>query len=229
MLRQMVILVGGRGTRLGSLTANCPKPLLQVAGRPFLDILIESALARQFDRILLLAGFCGDQVETHARGWRSRNCDVSCIIEKEESGTAGALHHVRALLDETFVLMNGDSYFSIDARSLDSIAAEQDWLAKIALRHHPDAGRYGAIETDGNHVTAFNEKSAGGPGLINAGIYLLKRTILDFVPLPPSSIERDVFPLIAPRGLVYGQAFEGTFIDIGVPEDLARAQTLFAG
>ena len=228
MLRQMVFLVGGRGTRLGALTSDTPKPLLAVAGRPFLDILIESSLGQGFDHILLLAGFCGEQIEAYAAGWRNRGADVKCIVEREAAGTAGALHHARDRLDETFILANGDSFFGIDLRALAEAGSGQAWNARLALRAHADAGRYGAIQTSGERITAFREKAASGAGLINAGIYLLHRAILDAVPPPPSSLEQDVFPEQAAQGLVYGKVFEGPFIDIGVPEDLQRAQTLFA-
>ena len=210
------------------MTANCPKPLLPVAGRPFLDYPVQSVLDAGFDRILLLAGYQGEQVEDYAAGWRGRGVRIDCIVETEPAGTGGALHHARELLEETFLLLNGDSFFGFNPRDLESIAPGEPWMAKIALRHLADAGRYGAIETDGERITAFREKSAASAGLINAGTYLLNRAVLEAIPPPPSSIERDVFPRLTAQRWVFGRAYHGEFIDIGVPDDFARAQSLFA-
>lgn len=227
MIRQAVFLVGGKGTRLGEIARNTPKPLLSVAGRPFLDHLIEHWCGTGLNRFLLLAGHCGDQVERYAADWRVRNVDVSCIVEPEPAGTGGALHYARGKLDEHFVVANGDTFFDINPQLLAD--ADQDKpLVTLALRHHSDAGRYGSVTCDGPHIIRFNEKANGGPGLINGGIYLIKRELLDIMPPPPCSIEQQVFPALTAARRINGRVFDAPFIDIGVPEDLHRAQHLFA-
>ena len=220
-----MFLVGGRGTRLGSLSARTPKSLLPVAGRPFLDYLITEALRHGFRQILLLTGYLANQVQAYAKRWRDQGVDIRCVVEPEPAGTGGALHMASPFLDEKFLLINGDSLFAINFLDLLTIAPLDPWLVKIALRSLGDAGRYGRVDLDGERVEAFDEKGRAGPGTINGGVYLLNRGILDQLPTAPCSIERDVFPVLAACGLVSGRVYDAPFIDIGIPQDYRRAQT----
>jgi D-glycero-D-manno-heptose 1,7-bisphosphate phosphatase len=96
-------------------------------------------------------------------------------------------------------------------------------LGAIALRQVPNAEGYGRVSTEAKRVTGFAEKTSGGPGLINGGVYCLKTSALDLLPPPPCSLERDLFPILAGKGQLLGKNCNGYFIDIGLPETLARA------
>ena len=97
----------------------------------------------------------------------------------------------------------------------------------VALRRMADTGRYGRARLSGGAITDFAEKAtASGPGLINGGIYWLERSVLDWIEALPASLEQDVLPRLAKAGLLGGRSYDGFFIDIGIPEDLARAQAL---
>jgi D,D-heptose 1,7-bisphosphate phosphatase len=223
---QAVILVGGRGSRLGTATDDCPKPLLDVGGRPFIDWLIANLARHGFRDVLLLAGYLADQLKAvEARG-PALGCHIECLVEPAPAGTAGALLHARDRLAPHFLLLNGDSV--LDINYLDLCVPEPGTpkaVGAIALRRMADTGRYGRVELKGSRVVSFAEKSASGPGLINGGIYWLSRDVLDWIGQVPASMEAHVLPALARAGLLHGRSYDGFFIDIGVPEDLGHAQT----
>jgi D,D-heptose 1,7-bisphosphate phosphatase len=228
-VRQAVVLVGGRGTRLGALTQSTPKPLMPIDDdRVFLDFLIENLARQGFDRILLLAGHHGEQIRSRYEGRQIRGAGIAVAIEAAPMGTAGALRWSRALLDERFMLLNGDTYFDIAYRALEkALDATDSALAALALRTVADASRYGAVDTDGDRILRFREKvstEAVSAGLINGGVYLMKRDIVDVIPDGPSSLETDIFPILATRGQLIGAPRQGYFIDIGLPDTLTQAR-----
>jgi D,D-heptose 1,7-bisphosphate phosphatase len=227
--RQAVVLVGGRGTRLGELTRATPKPLMAIDDdHVFLDFLLENLARQGFDRLLLLAGHYGDQIESRYRHRRIRGATVTVAIEPEPMGTAGALRWSRDRLEGAFLLLNGDTYFDIAYRALEkALDAAPDALAALALRRVEDAARYGLVDVEDGRIRRFREKAAtqaGALGLINGGIYLMRREIVDVIPDGPASLETDVFPGLAARGRLIGAPRAGYFIDIGLPDTLAQAR-----
>ena len=221
---QALFLVGGRGTRLGALSANTPKPMQEIApGVRFLDVLLEHAARHGFTDIVLLAGHLGEQVEAayHDRSiWQAK---VRILREPAPMGTGGALKLFADVLDPAFILSNGDSFFDFNLRAL--TAAPLEGLARLALRRVDDVSRYGSVVLANDRVTAFIEKNPANTaaGLINGGVYFLRRAILDQLSAP-CSLEVDVFPKLVAEGLVGGQTFDGYFLDIGLPETLAQAK-----
>lgn len=224
---QAVILVGGLGTRLGPLTADVPKPLLPVGGRPFLDYLLARLDRFGFDEVILLAGYKADQVDALAARFHEHRLRVTTVSETAPAGTAGALLGAAPHLADTFLMMNGDSLFDVNWLDLACFAAEDEAaLATLALRAMPDSGRYGSVRLTGDHVTAFAASApGGGPALVNSGVYWMDRRILDHVPKAPCSLERDIFPGLAEVGRLRASTYEGFFLDIGVPDDFDAAAT----
>ncbi len=139
-------------------------------------------------------------------------------------GTAGALTIAREALDPRFLMMNGDAFFDINLRALEQASQQTGAMATLALRSVADAARYGRVIEEQGKVVAFLEKdlSRPGPGVINGGIYVLKREILDLVRDLPCSLEQDVFPALVERGEIRGREFDGYFLDIGLPETLEQ-------
>jgi D-glycero-D-manno-heptose 1,7-bisphosphate phosphatase len=228
MIDQAVILCGGRGTRLGALTADMPKPLLPVDEAPFLDLLLFELGRHGIRRILLLAGFAAARIADYAAATPLKarfGLDVEVAVEPEPAGTGGALWHARGRLDDSFLMLNGDSWFDINLRDLAlRLTQEPAALGALALRRLPDAARYGTVRLDGERIAAFAERPAGGgPGLVSGGVYALRRAVADGLE-PRASLEADVFPRLAGAGRLRGFAFDRYFVDIGVPEDLARAR-----
>lgn len=228
MISQCVILVGGLGTRLGELTRTTPKPLLPVGGKPFLDRLIHRAARFGFTDIVLLAGYLGDQMLDRYVGTQriaGRDVRIRVIVEKEPAGTGGALRYLNGMADETFVLMNGDSWLDMDLRAFAETPLGP-FLARIALRRLDNSGRYGSVALDGDRIVDFAaDNQNGNGGWINAGVYLASRALLDRVPRQACSLERDIFTHLAKDGKLSGQPLNGFFIDIGIPDDYARASS----
>jgi D-glycero-D-manno-heptose 1,7-bisphosphate phosphatase len=230
---QAVVLVGGLGTRLGAETADMPKPLVSVAGRPFLEHLIEEVARHGLRRVLLLARFQADKIARFAAtspvvarfGLR-----VETAVEPEGAGTGGALWHARDRLDRLFLLLNGDSWADCNLLDLAVTAGPgDDWLAAMAVREVPDGARFGTVEMDGEHVLSFRERpDRPGPALVNAGIYLCRKGLLDCV-APACSLERDVLPKLAGAGQLKGRCVDGYFVDIGIPAALERARVELPG
>lgn len=234
MIRQAVILCGGLGTRLGGLTARTPKPLLPVAGSPFLDVLVGEAVRQGFSEILLLAGYLSDEIESYARASaaaRRFGATVSVAIEPSPAGTAGALRFARDRLADEFLLLNGDSWFDVNLRALAALASSRREAAMIlALREMPDISRYGSVTVSQGRVTGFFEKAQKiGGGLVNGGVYVCRKAPLlaaiDAFEGRSVSLETEVMPTLAQAGRLFGEICEGHFIDIGVPESYAAAQT----
>ena len=236
-VRQAAVLVGGLGTRLGALTAATPKPLLPCGDRPFLAWVLRELCRYGVEEAVLLTGHLAEVVEAALPAIAAglpRPLRLVCSREARPAGTGGALHQARGLLDERFLLCNGDSWADANlARLLADAAADPPGVVgRMLLRRLPDCARYGVVETaeGSDRVTAFRERpeasgdGAPRPGTINAGVYLLDRRVLDGI-APACSLERDVLPGLAAQGALRGTvAAEGHFIDIGVPEDFARAQ-----
>jgi len=226
--RQAVILVGGEGRRLGTITASRPKPLVEVGGVPFLDHLLLRCRANGVSRVLLLSGYLSGQIDAYAEDAAARHPDLTVEVstEPEPLGTAGALRHAGDRLDPTFFLMNGDSVFDIGWSAL-TAEARDDTLAVLALRPIPEAGRYGSVTLDGTRIVSFSQDHGrSGPALMNAGLYWMRRDIVAEIGAGPSSLEHAVFPALAGGGRLLGHVADGHFIDIGIKSDLARADRL---
>ena len=226
--RQCVILVGGKGTRLGALTRERPKPLLPVGGRPFLSYLVQEAARHGFTRILLLAGFKAEAFAEELAALRAAaptSVDLQVVVEPEPMGTGGALKFAGPYLDEAFLLLNGDSLFDINLLDLTTRLPEGG-IGRLALKAQPDVSRYGTVELSGDHVRKFAEKNAaGGAGVINGGVYWMSRAVLDYIGPGTVSLETDVLPALAVSGRLFGKVYDRFMLDIGLPDTLEQAQS----
>lgn len=222
---QAVCLVGGRGTRLGALTDQTPKPMLAVGGRPFLDYIVHEARRFGLGQLLLLTGYRSEAIEARYAGKLFGNLEVEVVVEPEPAGTAGALVNAAAKLDDTFFMMNGDSFFDFNWLSLAPALARPGWKMHAALASGIEGSRYGRVDLQDGRIHGFKPEGPSGQP-INAGIYLVRKTVLADITASPCSLEREVMPGLATRGELLGTAAEGSFIDIGIPDDLERAQTL---
>lgn len=223
MLRQAVILVGGLGTRLGEWTKQVPKPLLEVAGKPFVEYIFDELSRYSTIRsILLLAGHRAEQVVQRYDGKSWRGASISVVTEPTQMGTGGALKHAAEKLEPQFFLLNGDSFF--DFNLLDLSATSSPAAVRVALKRDHPGDRYGRVLLDRDLVKAFLSPGSQSSGPINSGVYCVDRGILDLIDELPCSLEQAVFPRLVESGQLRAALYDGFFIDIGVPADFERAQ-----
>ena len=225
------VLAGGLGTRLRSVVADRPKVLATVAGRPFLAYLLDRLEHAGVRETVLLVGFQADQVQA-AFGETYGRMKLEYSHEPEPLGTAGAVRYAMPLFaNQTVLLLNGDSYCDLDLNAYLQFHRGHGAAASIALTHVENASRFGRVHlgTD-NRVVRFDEKDpVPAPGLINAGIYLFERELIESITAgQPASLERDVLPKWVEKRGVHGFRGGGRFIDIGVPESYVAAEAFFA-
>jgi D-glycero-D-manno-heptose 1,7-bisphosphate phosphatase len=210
---------------LGERTRLVPKPLLHVAGRPFLDyILDEVSRYPAIQEILLLAGHQAGQVVDRYEGKRWRNATISVVPEPAQLGTGGALKHAAARLDRQFLLLNGDSFFDFNMMDLAARSAGASGMVRVALKRDHAGDRYGRVLLEQDFIRTFLPAGAQANGPINSGVYCIDRDVLGMIDELPCSLEQSVFPRLAASGELRASLYDGFFIDIGVPADFERAQ-----
>lgn len=227
---EAIVLAGGFGTRLRGIVDDVPKPLAPVAGRPFLAWLLDRLAAGGMRRCILATGYLSDVIEQRI-GARWQGMEIAYSVEPEPLGTGGAIRLAASRLQgDAAHVLNGDTWLEYDPVALEDTARAAGASMAIALARVDDVARYGAVDIDNGRVTGFREKGESGPGWINAGCYFLGADALAALPARDAfSFEQDVLqPRVQERAVA---AFTETlgFIDIGVPEDYARAQLQFAG
>jgi NDP-sugar pyrophosphorylase family protein len=178
----------------------------------------------------MCTGYLGEQVHTEFGDGRFWDVAIEYSEEMRPLGTAGAVKLAQAYLQDSreFLVMNGDSFLEIDLGRLIRFHRGHGGLISMAVLEVENAARYGTVQTDaGGRVIGFSEKTGcDTAGVVNGGVYVFDHTVLEHIPEGPASLERDVFPQVLPYG-VYALKQQGIFIDIGTPEDYARAQQLY--
>ena len=227
MSLQAIVLAGGLGTRLRPAVKDLPKAMAPVAGRPFLEHLFDNLATHGFERIILATGYRADAIRTHF-GEHFGPLSIAYSEEETPLGTGGATWKALALAKPgPCFILNGDTWIDVDYAGMMANHLKLKSRVTIAVREVPEVARFGAVEVVDCHITRFHEKGPSGPGLINAGVYLLGPEIVSAYPMPPAfSLERDFFQGRLEALEPSAWLLEGRFIDIGVPDDLARAQIL---
>jgi D-glycero-alpha-D-manno-heptose 1-phosphate guanylyltransferase len=225
---EAIVLAGGFGTRLRPVVADVPKPMAPIAGRPFLEILLDSLARKGFKRVILSLGCMAEKISGHF-GPNFAGLELVYVVEDTPLGTGGAVRlAMTAITQDHVFVFNGDTYMDLEVDQL-----ERQWqkrmLPIVVGKQVPDTTRFGRLVVDKGRITGFTEKGIPGLGLINAGCYVLPAKMLERFPLnQPFSIETDCLVPEVARGKVEVFISEGLFIDIGIPEDYERAQSLLA-
>jgi len=223
---EAVILAGGLGTRLNSRLTGLPKPMAPIAGRPFLEILLDALVGAGCSRIILSVGHLREVIINHF-GESYRGVPVRYVVEETPLGTGGAIRRaLRETSEAAVFVLNGDTYLDVDYAQMHTAHAALGGTITIAVAPVNEMVRYGGVAIDGDYVTGFIEKGRTGFGWINAGVYALDR---DF-PWPDNlptrfSFETDVLAEYVTQLRPAVFRCRGQFLDIGTPEDLDRAQT----
>jgi D-glycero-alpha-D-manno-heptose 1-phosphate guanylyltransferase len=224
-----VLLVGGLGTRLRSVVPSAPKVLASLGKRSFLQLLVSQLRSQGIRRLVMCTGYLAEQIENKFGNGQSWEVTIEYSREEQPLGTAGAVKLAARYLqdDSEFLVMNGDSFLEIDFRNFMEFHRSHDAMATIAVFRVENTNRYGTVNVDVNgRILGFAEKTGREvPGLVNGGVYVFNRAVLQCIPEQPASLEKDIFPQLLDQG-VYAQEQHGMFIDIGTPADYARAQGL---
>ena len=226
---QAIVLVGGEGTRLRPLTSTVPKPALTLVDRPFLAYMVEWLARHGVEEVVLACGFLPDVLREALGEGEHLGTRIRYVVEPEPMGTAGAIRfaadELGEELGERFLALNGDVLTDLDVGAL--LAAHEQHGARATVGLHPveDSAAYGLVSRDADGaVLEFLEKTGeAAPGEVNAGMYVLERSVLDLIPPGRTmSIEREVFPRLVGQGL-HGILLEGYWMDIGTPERYLQA------
>lgn len=224
---QALVLVGGKGTRLRPLTEETPKPILTLVDRPFLSYMVEWLGSLGVDQVVLACGFLPDRLKEVLGDGGPPGPEIRYLVEPEPRGTGGAIRFALPELEDRFLALNGDILTDLDLSALWRSHEERGARASLGLYPVEDPTGYGLVELsrDGSVLEFLEKPEPGhsGPGLINAGAYVLERSVFEGVPDGVEvSIESDVFPRLAGSGL-YGLELDGYWMDIGTPERYLEA------
>ena len=220
-----IVLAGGLGSRLKERIPDLPKPMAPVGGRPFLEYVLDRLIAGGVNEIILSVGYRADAIMNHF-GSTYRNAVVDYAVETEPLGTGGAIAHaLKGRGDDPILVLNGDTFLRVDYRDLVSWYALSESPVAMVLRAVRDTDRYGSVLVSGELVSGFVEKGESGPGLINAGVYIINPTVFENFGLSGAfSFEMDLLQrhckALLPRAFIT----EAYFIDIGIPDSYERAQ-----
>ena len=224
-----IILAGGLGTRLRGVIGDAPKCMAPVAGRPFLDYLVDYLEQQGCARLVLSLGYRHEAVLDFLNT-RSFLFPIDYVIEHEPLGTGGGIR--KAMMKAgggDICILNGDTFFDVPLQKLIAAHQSANATATLALKAMQNFERYGTVEIAESHaITAFHEKKPMAAGLINGGVYVLSERHFFDRPLPEKfSFEKDFLEKYVTDGKFLGEVFDGYFIDIGVPDDYERAQQDF--
>lgn len=224
-----VIMAGGKGTRIASINSNIPKPMLPVAGKPVLQHQIEGLQRQGFHDIILSIGYMGEQIEQFFGDGSRFGINIVYIKEEAPLGTAGALYYMRELLDDDFLLLNGDIIFSMDFKRMVEFHKEHNALVTLAA--HPNSHPYdsGVIVTDDNDsvVKWYTKEEERGwyRNLVNSGIHVISPEMLGMITAPvKTDLDRQILKPIIPSKRLYAYRTPEYIKDMGTPDRIAAVE-----
>jgi UDP-N-acetylglucosamine diphosphorylase / glucose-1-phosphate thymidylyltransferase / UDP-N-acetylgalactosamine diphosphorylase / glucosamine-1-phosphate N-acetyltransferase / galactosamine-1-phosphate N-acetyltransferase len=222
-----VVLVAGKGTRMEPLTSGCPKVMLQVANKPILEHIVNSAIEAGIEGFVFITGYLEEQIREYFGDGSTWGVSIEYIRQQEQLGTANAIGCAKGHVDGSFLVLNGDMLIGQeDLKSLVSRTEE----AVICVKEVDNPSDFGVLETENSRVVRIIEKPKNPPtNLANAGIYLFRQSIFDFIDRTQVSVRNefeitDSIQMLIDSGAIVGySSLEGRWIDIGYPWDLLKA------
>jgi D-glycero-alpha-D-manno-heptose 1-phosphate guanylyltransferase len=228
MIKEAVVLAGGFGTRLRSVISDVPKPLAPINGKPFLHFVLQHLHTHGIKHVVLSVGYMHEKIQAEF-GSEYLGMKIDYAIEQQAMGTGGGIRlGMEMCSDEHVLAMNGDTFYKVPLNELFRVHFDQPCDATLTTRTVQDGARYGTLQLKDNRITAFREKSPENSGvqLINGGVYAMNRNSFMSKTEPGKnfSIEYDFFGRYAGELILHAFVCDAYFIDIGIPEDYARAQ-----
>ncbi len=221
---EVIILAGGKGTRLQKVVSDVPKPMAPINGRPFLEIILDKLVDQNVKHVVLSIGYMHNKITSYF-GSKYKNIDISYSIEIKPLGTGGAIKRALMFCQYNYIMViNGDSYFDVDHSNIYSFFVEGKEPC-LVLKQMEDVSRYGSVTIQNHCITSFNEKGFSGKGLINGGCYFIPK---DFFPASMTkekfSFEEYLEIFVINKNILRYYISDGDFIDIGIPIDYNAAQ-----
>ncbi len=222
---EAIVLAGGFGTRLRSVISDVPKPMAPVLGRPFLEYILDDLIKKGVNRIVLAVSYKYEIIKNYF-GYSYRDVEIIYSIEESPLLTGGAIKQALGFcFEEEVFVVNGDTFFDVDLRSMKYFKKTKDALFVLATCSMKNFDRYGTVEVDdSNCITCFNEKKPTDKGLINGGVYLLNKSIFKDIAEVSFSLEEKVLDSLLLSRAVFSFSSNGYFIDIGIPSEYERVQ-----
>jgi len=228
--KEAIILAGGFGTRLAHVVSDLPKPMAPINGTPFLSFVMKKLAEAGVNHVVLSTGYLHEKIEDFYKN-SFEGMTISYAREIEPLGTGGAIKFaLEKTTTDSVLVLNGDTFFDINFEEFDQFFQTKQAVLSVALRHENHTERYGSVAIDENKkIQNFAEKNeAKGEGLINGGIYLLKKDWLKNLAMPQTfSFEKEILEKLYAENDFYGLPFDAYFIDIGIPEDYEKANNEF--
>jgi len=220
---EVIILAGGFGTRLRHIIEDVPKPMAPIQGYPFLTYLFEYLSLYDITKIILATGYKSASIECYYNAAYKKMALVYSV-EYEPLGTGGAIQlAMKNCATENIVIMNGDTFFNVDLKAMQQNHHQTQCDVTIAVKQMSDFDRYGTVECKKGKITRFNEKEKTKAGLINGGIYIVKKQSLASINETTFSFEKDFLEKNITTLKFTCFESKGYFIDIGIPEDYYKA------
>jgi NDP-sugar pyrophosphorylase family protein len=223
---QVVVLAGGLGTRLRPLTANVPKPMVPVRGKPFLEHQIGLIRSAGLTKFLILTGYLGDKISQYFSSGEDFGVEIDYVRERTLLGTAGALRNAAHLLEREFMIVNGDTLTLIDYRRLLNVFTAAECLGVVVASNNPGTDVPANLQVSSDSkVLSYDKGSSVGKTHTDAGVVILDRNVLRFI--PPGrcvSLEETVYSGLIREKTLLAFTTDSPFFDLGTFQGLRRLE-----
>jgi histidinol-phosphate phosphatase family protein len=228
-LRQAVILAGGRGERMRPLTDTVPKPLIPLHGRPFLDYLFEELERAGLERVLVLAGHLGAQVQAFVDG-RGGRMRATCIVSPAEDETGQRLRRSVALLDDVFLLMYADNFWPLRLKDMEETFARTPALAQVTVYSNRDGYTRNNVRVEADGTVSRYDRSRANPSLngVEIGFSLVRHELVERLPAGNVAFEPTVLPALAAGGQLHAYVTEHRYYTVGSMDRFSRTERFLA-
>lgn len=228
---QVVILAGGRGSRLAPLSNSLPKPMISVQGRPFLEILLQLLQSRGLSKFLLLTGYLHNKISDYFNDGSNLGVSIKYSVEHEPLGTAGALKNAEKLLEDDFLLLNGDTFSDIDYNNFIRFSNDRNKICSMLCYNGPifDDIKYNLTFVKNDVIDYSKMTTKNSFNAVDAGLYFMKKDITKLLKNEFSGLEEKIFPLLISDNQLSGLATKSRFYDIGTVERLGTFNSMFRG
>jgi D-glycero-alpha-D-manno-heptose 1-phosphate guanylyltransferase len=225
---EAIILAGGFGTRLQPVIKDVPKPMAPVAGRPFLEYILDQICAYGISKAILAVGYKYEAIQNYL-GSSYKGLALEYSVETTPLLTGGAIKNALSYCKgDTAMVLNGDTFFQVDFAKMLSFHAERQSVLTMAVKEMRQFDRYGTVKFDARgRVTGFTEKKFCSRGFINGGVYLFNKNVFSGFPSTSFMLEQDYMGKYYKEKSFWAFASDGYFIDIGIPQDYERANSEF--